>query len=488
MVRNPVFAAWGLKKFRATVFNDIYLEVMFFSLVSAMVVLVSKHTSHSLAISNQMLTVLGTVLGLVISFRTTSAYERFQDGRKMWSNIMVASRNIAMMLWIHVPASREDNKVIKEKQPLLASVIEKRTIINLVQAFSVSVKHFLRAEPGIYYADLYPLICFLPRYSILPPGIPTKDDLLPLWNGSADDSSVLDNPGSTGVASTRQGQSSATLHDTNGEKSELGALPHKASSKRRKTFDPERVLPVVASDQPLQPARLPPKTTFWDFFGFLRFLRPVVRSVRGHTTKDLTASGRKKREMDVESSIPLEITLYLSSYLAWLLRTGLIQPAIATGLVNNISGLQDTFNNLERIRNTPLPFAYQAHLRISSWLYLFFLPFQIETAFGYLTIPATAFAAFLYLGFLEIGQEIENPFEYDENDLDLDQFCLMIQRNYTRSPLTPRLTRPLSYSLHGTNLSHLATDAQPKRWSLMSNTTTTRMNLELDWTAFVGRC
>ena len=62
------------------------------------VVLVSKKTSHSLAFSNQMLTVLGTVLGLVISFRTTSAYERFQDGRKMWSNIIVASRNIAMMV------------------------------------------------------------------------------------------------------------------------------------------------------------------------------------------------------------------------------------------------------------------------------------------------------------------------------------------------------------------------------------------------------
>ena len=36
--------------------------------------------------------------------------------------------------------------------------------------------------------------------------------------------------------------------------------------------------------------------------------------------------------------------------------------------------------------------------------------------------------AVLYLGFLEIGQEIENPFNYDLNDLDLDSFCLVIQR------------------------------------------------------------
>jgi hypothetical protein len=41
---------------------------------------------------------------------------------------------------------------------------------------------------------------------------------------------------------------------------------------------------------------------------------------------------------------------------------------------------------------------------------------------------ATAFTAFLFLGFLEIGQEIENPFEYAENDLDLDGICMGIQR------------------------------------------------------------
>ncbi|KAJ7326408.1 Bestrophin, RFP-TM, chloride channel-domain-containing protein [Mycena albidolilacea] len=76
----------------------------------------------------------------------------------------------------------------------------------------------------------------------------------------------------------------------------------------------------------------------------------------------------------------------------------------------------------------PLPFAYQAHLRMSLWLYLLVLPFQLVGSLHYLTIPGTTFASFLLLGFLEIGQEIENPFNYDENDLDLDHFCLSIQR------------------------------------------------------------
>lgn len=41
-----------------------------------MVVLVSKKTDAELGIANSLLTVLGTVLGLVISFRTSTAYER----------------------------------------------------------------------------------------------------------------------------------------------------------------------------------------------------------------------------------------------------------------------------------------------------------------------------------------------------------------------------------------------------------------------------
>lgn len=41
-----------------------------------------------------MLTVLGLVLGLVVSFRTSSAYERYSEGRKLWSDLTLTSRNI----------------------------------------------------------------------------------------------------------------------------------------------------------------------------------------------------------------------------------------------------------------------------------------------------------------------------------------------------------------------------------------------------------
>jgi len=210
----------------------------------------------------------------------------------------------------------------------------------------------------------------------------------------------------------------------------LSKTPTSARPSRRNTFDPEKVLPEVHTERPLMPARNPPTASVYDYFPFLRFFRWCVRLVlRRAKPPGEDAARRKKKSLDiVESHVPLEICLVLSSYTGYLMEHNYLQPSIASGVTANLTMLQDTMSNLERIRNTPLPFAYQAHLRMSLWLYLLLLPFQIYAAFGYMTIPGTAFASFLLLGFLEIGQEIENPFNYDLNDLDLDHFCLSIQR------------------------------------------------------------
>ncbi|KAJ7509543.1 Bestrophin, RFP-TM, chloride channel-domain-containing protein [Mycena galericulata] len=427
---DPLFSGWSLKKWNAMVINDVWPETMFFTLVAAMVALVTKLTTHSLAVPNSLLTVLGTVLGLVISFRTSTAYERYQEGRKMWSNITIASRNIAQIIWIHVPFERVDTE--KKTMTTVQSVIEKKTMVNLVQAFSVSVKHFLRAEPGVYYQDLYPLICFLPRYAN-PSGPATPADMLPLWHASEDEQFPLHTAQAPTTQRAMSDAGPTSVNDASFSSSykERGWL-HRGQSEpiptlpgRTKTFDPEAALADVQSHRPLLPARNPPETAFLDYFPVFRIFGWMFSTCSKRLRK---AVPKKRMGPLAESIVPHEITIYLSAYMAHLIRNGWLLPAAASALLSNISSLQDTMTNLDRIGSTPLPFAYQAHLRMSLWLYLFFLPFQVVESFGYLTIPGTAFAAFLLLGFLEIGQEIENPFNYDLNDLDLDAFCLGIQR------------------------------------------------------------
>lgn len=46
---------------------------------------------------------LGTVLGFVISYRTTASFERYNEGRRYWSQIILASRTFARTVWFHVP-------------------------------------------------------------------------------------------------------------------------------------------------------------------------------------------------------------------------------------------------------------------------------------------------------------------------------------------------------------------------------------------------
>jgi len=76
--------------------------------------------------------------------------------------------------------------------------------------------------------------------------------------------------------------------------------------------------------------------------------------------------------------------------------------------------------SFEKVLRTPIPLAYSVHLHHMTWLYLIALPYQIIERLGWWTILVVAFAAFSFVGILEIGREIENPFGYDANDLVRD--------------------------------------------------------------------
>ena len=46
---------------------------------------------------------IGTVLGFVVSYRTTASFERYNEGRRLWSQIVLGSRTLARTIWFHVP-------------------------------------------------------------------------------------------------------------------------------------------------------------------------------------------------------------------------------------------------------------------------------------------------------------------------------------------------------------------------------------------------
>jgi len=51
------------------------------------------------------------------------------------------------------------------------------------------------------------------------------------------------------------------------------------------------------------------------------------------------------------------------------------------------------------------------------------LPFQLCADLGWITIPGCIFAAYIIIGLAAIGNEVENPFGHDVNDLPLEAYC-----------------------------------------------------------------
>lgn len=90
---------------------------------------------------------------------------------------------------------------------------------------------------------------------------------------------------------------------------------------------------------------------------------------------------------------------------------------------NDLDSLGSALSALERIRFTPMPFAYVNQLKVFMLIYFLTLPIALIPALGWTTVPAMMFIAYTLIGIEEIGVEIEDPFGLDTNDLPLDSMC-----------------------------------------------------------------
>lgn len=125
----------------------------------------------------------------------------------------------------------------------------------------------------------------------------------------------------------------------------------------------------------------------------------------------------------------LTVSVNISELLAEARNKGAISDYVLVMMDDYIHRLMDCMGGCERIRKTPLPYAYMVHLRRLLILYSFSLPFTLVESFGWMAVPATTFVAYSFFGIEEIGVEIEDPFGLDLNDLPLDQFCESIGAN-----------------------------------------------------------
>ncbi|WP_426115363.1 bestrophin family protein [Massilia sp. PWRC2] len=109
------------------------------------------------------------------------------------------------------------------------------------------------------------------------------------------------------------------------------------------------------------------------------------------------------------------------------IRDGRIDPCLAASIDSTLSALTSAAASCERIRNTPVPFSYTLLLHRTAYLYCFLLPFGLVDSIGFMTPFVVAIVAYTFFGLDALGDEIEEPFGLDSNDLPLDAICRAIE-------------------------------------------------------------
>ncbi|CAG8476929.1 1659_t:CDS:2 [Diversispora eburnea] len=307
-----------LFRWRRSVIPKVLFSTFIVTTIATIVTVLYKYTSVNLSMEKSFIVSVGFVVSFLLGYRTNTAYDRYWEGLRIWSTMVVAIRNMTRIIWIN----------IKEKES--KHLLEKETAINLLLGFAIATKHLLREEQGCDHQDLKPYI--------------------------------------------------TNIHN------QLTEFSAKRNSKTQNKN----------------------KSSFLNSI----FKNPIEIDAK----------------LIVDKNLPLKISLYISSYISAQKQRGSTDDASISILHTNLCTLVDCLTNLERVLRSPIPLAYAIHLTQVTWLYCLSLPFQLVADLGWVTILVTFVATATLLGIERIGEEIENPFGHDENDLNLDDFCGLLKQ------------------------------------------------------------
>ncbi len=129
---------------------------------------------------------------------------------------------------------------------------------------------------------------------------------------------------------------------------------------------------------------------------------------------------------------------------------GWIDPCLVASIDHTLSAMTAAAASCERIKGTPVPFSYTLLLHRTAYLYCFLLPFGLVDSIGFMTPFVVAIVAYTFFGLDALGDEIEEPFGLEPNDLPLDTLCRTIEVDLLESlgETSPRARlEPVQYRL-----------------------------------------
>jgi ion channel-forming bestrophin family protein len=130
-----------------------------------------------------------------------------------------------------------------------------------------------------------------------------------------------------------------------------------------------------------------------------------------------------------EVNRPMAILQRLGDRLQDAYRRGWVHPQHLPVFEQSLIHLTDIQGGCERIKSTPIPLSYTSLIHQIVAIYCIALPFGLVKSVGAFTPVVVGIVAYAFYGLDAIGDEIENPFGMDANDLPLSTLSTMIEVN-----------------------------------------------------------
>lgn len=121
------------------------------------------------------------------------------------------------------------------------------------------------------------------------------------------------------------------------------------------------------------------------------------------------------------------ILLDISRQLAAARQTGRMADIEWLAMSRSLDKLSEASGACERIANTPIPYTYRVLMNRTTVIYCLLLPIGITTTLGWLTPLIATFVAYTFLALEMVGEQLEEPFGTEANDLALDAICHTIE-------------------------------------------------------------
>jgi putative membrane protein len=124
---------------------------------------------------------------------------------------------------------------------------------------------------------------------------------------------------------------------------------------------------------------------------------------------------------------PDQLLAMIAAELAVGLRAGQLEPILFAQFETRLHAMSSIQAGCERILTTPLPFAYTLLLHRCAWMFCVLLPFGLASSLGWATPVVSAVLAYAFFGLDQLGEEMEEPFGLEPNDLPLDAMVRTIE-------------------------------------------------------------